>query len=284
MNKKENLFEDLFNAFARAASDAEESGSVTDNGIDLSKLQINEEVFVSDNGIVWHKAYYAGHIGKKVLTFPKGQNAESYIGHKRWIFKHIELIKHVDEKEENKTDWSKVKVDTPVYVTDGAIGFRRRFAKYENGIVYVFKNGGASYTNADTETWDYNILAEDFDLHCKVQDKSIPQKPIRRFENPRSCTANYICPKCNAKMWCSHNAVRQHGLRFKECPFCGQKLDCSDYDTNEKLKPCPFCGGKAEYKEHIGKHAQMYSVNCECGACRFGDSKKDAIERWNRRA
>ena len=46
----------------------------------------------------------------------------------------------LEEYEEPETDWSKVEVDTPILVrADEAIPWARRyFAKYEDGIVYVW--------------------------------------------------------------------------------------------------------------------------------------------------
>lgn len=58
----------------------------------------------------------------------------------------------------------------------------------------------------------------------------------------------------------------------------------------KKLNRCPFCGGKVKVENiafEIGD--KYYMVQCEneaCGAsCCFGEgSKKEIIERWNRRA
>lgn len=49
-----------------------------------------------------------------------------------------------------------------------------------------------------------------------------------------------------------------------------------------KLKPCPFCGGEADLQESL---CAGWFVECECGATsRIAyDSKKEAIEAWNRR-
>ena len=49
----------------------------------------------------------------------------------------------------------------------------------------------------------------------------------------------------------------------------------------EELKPCPFCGGKAT--AYIC--GRIFVVECEsCGTSSDGfDSKKEAVEAWNRR-
>lgn len=62
------------------------------------------------------------------------------------------------------TDWSKVKVDTPIYVTREyhKTWCPRYFAKYENGKVYAWDNGKASFTaNGECSSWDKAKLVED---------------------------------------------------------------------------------------------------------------------------
>ena len=69
------------------------------------------------------------------------------------------------EYEEPEVDWSKVKVDTPILVKDilKSEWIKRYFAKYENGRVYVWKEGKTSWTT-DSEynvnSWKYAKLAE----------------------------------------------------------------------------------------------------------------------------
>ena len=50
----------------------------------------------------------------------------------------------------------------------------------------------------------------------------------------------------------------------------------------DELKPCPFCGGKA----NAFICGRIFVVECEsCGTSSDGfDSKKEAVEAWNRRA
>lgn len=68
-------------------------------------------------------------------------------------------------KEEKEVDWSKVKVDTPILVKDilKSEWIKRYFAKYENGKVYVWKEGKTSWTainEHDVNFWKYAKLAE----------------------------------------------------------------------------------------------------------------------------
>ena len=74
-----------------------------------------------------------------------------------------QLLWYLEEYEEPKTDWSKVKVDTPILVRQGNNGewLERHFAKYENGDVYAWVDGQTSWTGADEIRWKYAKLAED---------------------------------------------------------------------------------------------------------------------------
>lgn len=53
-------------------------------------------------------------------------------------------------------DWSKVPVDTKILVRNYKENKwkKRYFAKYENGTVYAWYNGGTSYSQSDTIDWD----------------------------------------------------------------------------------------------------------------------------------
>ena len=75
------------------------------------------------------------------------------------------LLEEYEEPKEPETDWSKVEVDTPILVrTDEATQWvRRYFAKYEDGIVYVWNLGRTSWSatnDKDVSAWPYAKLAE----------------------------------------------------------------------------------------------------------------------------
>lgn len=62
---------------------------------------------------------------------------------------------------EQEVDWSKVAVDTPILVSiDNVQWYCRHFAKYENGLFYVWDDGRTSYTTNTKSTWKYAKLAE----------------------------------------------------------------------------------------------------------------------------
>ena len=86
---------------------------------------------------------------------------KSYIGLD--CFSRI-LLWLCEEYQEPSIDWSKVAVDTKVLVSDdGGKWFRRYFASYEDGRVYVWGYGATSWSNNLTASYNYAKLAEDED-------------------------------------------------------------------------------------------------------------------------
>ena len=74
----------------------------------------------------------------------------------------IQMIWLMKEYEEPKVDWSKVKVDTPILVSESEDGdwYRRYFAKYKNGKVFAWSDGRSSWNETDVRAWNYAKLAE----------------------------------------------------------------------------------------------------------------------------
>lgn len=58
-------------------------------------------------------------------------------------------------------DWSKVKIDTPIYVKANLDDewTPRYFAKYKDGEVYAWDDGKTSFTTAARVAWNYARLA-----------------------------------------------------------------------------------------------------------------------------
>lgn len=82
------------------------------------------------------------------------------------ICRLIQAIWMEEECQEPEVDWSKVKKDTPIYVghsqADVAQGmYKRYFAKFEDGYIYAYADGRASWTADDRAIkWEYAKLAE----------------------------------------------------------------------------------------------------------------------------
>ncbi len=83
-----------------------------------------------------------------------------------------EIMPNIDEcgildiaKELGVVDWSKIEVDTPVFVRNTTIEpwKCRYFAKYNDGIVYTWVDGRTSWSNKISDeptSWKYAKLAE----------------------------------------------------------------------------------------------------------------------------
>ena len=72
---------------------------------------------------------------------------------KEWLF---------SEYKGPGVDWSKVKVDTPILVSEDAKGWNKRhFARFKNGKVYAWHDGLTSWSAGEYErSWKYAKLAE----------------------------------------------------------------------------------------------------------------------------
>lgn len=68
------------------------------------------------------------------------------------------------EYKEPEVDWAKVKIDTPILVSDDGKEWRRSyFARFEKGKVYAWECGATSWSvfiNDDVTCWNYAKLAE----------------------------------------------------------------------------------------------------------------------------
>ena len=74
----------------------------------------------------------------------------------------LQLIWLMKEYEEPQVDWSKVEVDTAIYVKASKYGkwFKRHFAEYKNGKIYTWGNGLTSHDTSRMMEWKYAKLAE----------------------------------------------------------------------------------------------------------------------------
>lgn len=72
----------------------------------------------------------------------------------------------MDEYKEPEVDWSKIPVDTKIYVKDNIYDnwTKRYFARYEKGKIYAWNSGYTSwsaYGEDDATYWKYAKLAEE---------------------------------------------------------------------------------------------------------------------------
>ena len=75
----------------------------------------------------------------------------------------LQMLWLLEDYKEPETDWSKIKIDTPILVTNFEDGkwCKRYFAKFEDGKVYAWVDGGTSWSSDNkTHKWNYAKLAE----------------------------------------------------------------------------------------------------------------------------
>lgn len=110
---------------------------------------------------------------------------------------------------------------------------------------------------------------------------------ILKLSKYRNMTC-YIC----ADPTCMGECEPKMNQTMKPCPFCGHEVDLEDDDT---LYPNGFAwtdrgGWYRTYHRYdfVPQEQWCYSMHCVttaggCGAEIHGDSRTEAIEKWNRR-
>lgn len=81
----------------------------------------------------------------------------------------IWLMDEYKEHEEPEVDWSKIPIDTKIYVRENVYDkwLERHFAKYENGKIYAWCAGYTSWSAGGEDNvmpWKYAKLAEEENL------------------------------------------------------------------------------------------------------------------------
>ena len=73
-----------------------------------------------------------------------------------------QMLWFVEEYEEPEVDWNKVEVDTPILVkySEKGMWIRRKFAKFEDGIVYAWHGKETGHFKSYMTPWNYAKLAE----------------------------------------------------------------------------------------------------------------------------
>lgn len=152
-----------------------EGGDPKEPEIDWSKVEVDTPVLVRDNeNNEWRRFYFAKYENGLVYTWVAGATSWTAKGNMyKWRFAKLAESEDKCEKtnkEEPETDWSKVEVDTPILVRDSenTEWLKKHFAKYEDGIVYVWNLGRTSWTaphDKSVSAWRYAKLIEDEKEH-----------------------------------------------------------------------------------------------------------------------
>ena len=110
-----------------------------------------------------------GNRMKYIIELEKIEGTDLYraIGANTLVFDEKGIKNMLKPLPEPETDWSKVPVDTPIYVGDTMEEVEKKkwpryFAKYENGKIYAWADGMTSFTTQGSMIdWSYVKLAEE---------------------------------------------------------------------------------------------------------------------------
>ena len=122
--------------------------------VDWSKVKVDTPLLVRNyiNG-EWSKRYFAKYEDGKVYTWINGRTSWNETGIYAW--KYAKLA-------EPEVDWNKVEVDTPILVkySEKGMWIRRKFAKFEDGVVYAWHGKETGHSKSYMTPWNYAKLAE----------------------------------------------------------------------------------------------------------------------------
>lgn len=126
--------------------------------VDWSQVEVDTPILVKYSELTkWQKRHFAKYENGIVYAWNNGETSWTTVAMTDWKY-----AKLVENEKESETDWSKVEVDTPILVKfkEDKEWIKRHFAKYENGLVYAWKDSCTSWTTEDMTEWDYAKLAE----------------------------------------------------------------------------------------------------------------------------
>ena len=122
--------------------------------VDWSKVKVDTPSLVRNyiNG-KWSKRYFAKYEDGNIYTWINGRTSWNETGIYAW--KYAKLA-------EPEVDWSKVEVDTPILVrySEKGVWIRRKFAKFEDGVVYAWQGKETGHSKSYMTPWNYAKLAE----------------------------------------------------------------------------------------------------------------------------
>lgn len=126
---------------------------------EVKSLKKDDRVLVSNDGKIWRRRYFEKYDSNQELVYTYECGYTSWTTYDDyavgWMYAKL-------PEEEKEVDWSKIPVDTKIFVKDNKDSrwFRRHFAKYENGKVYAWGNEYTSDQTDDCVWWSYAKLAE----------------------------------------------------------------------------------------------------------------------------
>lgn len=128
---------------------------------DWSQVEVDTPILVKyTESAKWKKRHFAKYENGLVYAWNNGETSWTTVAMTDWKY-----AKLAEDEKEPEIDWSKVEVDTPILVKfkEDKEWVKRHFAKYENGLVYAWKDSHTSWTSLyddDMTAWNYAKLAE----------------------------------------------------------------------------------------------------------------------------
>ena len=122
--------------------------------VDWNKVEVNTPILVRDcDDDRWIKRYFAKYENEIIYAWNSGATS--------WSTSHITGWKYA-KLAESEVDWSKVEVDTPILVkySEKGMWIRRKFAKFEDGVVYAWHGKETGHSKSYMTPWNYAKLAE----------------------------------------------------------------------------------------------------------------------------
>lgn len=136
---------------------------------DWNQVKVDTPILVRQgkNGR-WLERHFAKYENGEVYAWVDGQTSWTGADEIKW--KYTKLAEGEKDCEEPEVDWNQVEVDTPILVRDSenTEWLKKYFAKYEDGIVYVWNLGRTSWTaphDKSVSAWRYAKLIEDEKEH-----------------------------------------------------------------------------------------------------------------------
>ena len=122
--------------------------------VDWNKVEVNTPILVRDcDDDRWIKRYFAKYENEIIYAWNSGATSWSTSCMTGW--KYAKLA-------ESEVDWNKVEVDTPILVrySEKGMWIRRKFAKFEDGVVYAWHGKETGHSKSYMTPWNYAKLAE----------------------------------------------------------------------------------------------------------------------------
>ena len=126
--------------------------------VDWSQVEVDTPILVKYSELTnWKKRHFAKYENGIVYAWNNGETSWTTVAMTDWKY-----AKLAEDEKESEVDWNQVEIDTPILVKfkEDKEWVKRHFAKYENGLVYAWRDSCTSWTTEDMMEWKYAKLVE----------------------------------------------------------------------------------------------------------------------------